>query len=90
MREGFCKRRGLFLFDTGMYTVYILHSKKPGRYYIGYTNDIERRLSDHNQKKYRVLPVLKFTICYNILNKLKTQNYILLHIYLIYLNKLYF
>ena len=31
--------------------VYILQSKKNGLYYIGSTNDIERRLEEHNQGK---------------------------------------
>ena len=31
-----------------MYHVYLLKSKKDGGLYIGYTNDIERRLSVHN------------------------------------------
>ena len=30
------------------YYVYILHSEKNGRYYIGYTGDIETRLDKHN------------------------------------------
>ena len=34
-----------------MYIVYILHSKKLDRYYIGYTNDLCRRLSEHNRIK---------------------------------------
>ncbi len=34
-----------------MFTLYILHSKLLDRYYIGYTNDIERRLAEHNRKK---------------------------------------
>ena len=34
-----------------MYSVYILFSKKLNRYYVGYTNNIERRLSEHNRKK---------------------------------------
>ena len=32
-----------------MYTVYILHSESLGRYYIGYTNNLPRRLSEHNR-----------------------------------------
>ena len=49
-----------------MYTVYILYSDKTGQYYIGYTNDIERRLGEHNRKKGkftdRGIPwVLKYT-----------------------------
>jgi len=34
-----------------MFTVYILYSKSFKRYYVGYTNDIERRMSEHNRKK---------------------------------------
>ena len=31
-----------------MYTVYILRSLKSGRYYKGQTNDLSRRLKEHN------------------------------------------
>ena len=34
-----------------MFTVYILHSISLNKYYVGYTNDITRRLSEHNRKK---------------------------------------
>jgi putative endonuclease len=34
-----------------MYTVYILESEKNGRYYIGYTSDLEKREKDHNSGK---------------------------------------
>ncbi|NNL91322.1 MAG: GIY-YIG nuclease family protein [Saprospiraceae bacterium] len=34
-----------------MYYTYILHSTKQNRYYIGYTNDIERRINEHNKKR---------------------------------------
>ena len=34
-----------------MFTVYILYSKSFDRYYVGYTNDLERRISEHNRKK---------------------------------------
>jgi putative endonuclease len=34
-----------------MYTLYILNSNGPDRYYVGYTNDLERRLSEQNRKK---------------------------------------
>lgn len=34
-----------------MYTLYILHSKKLDRYYVGFTNDLARRLSEHNRIK---------------------------------------
>ncbi|OGF44785.1 MAG: hypothetical protein A2452_08925 [Candidatus Firestonebacteria bacterium RIFOXYC2_FULL_39_67] len=34
-----------------MYTVYVLLSKKDGKTYTGCTNNIERRISDHNNGK---------------------------------------
>ena len=34
-----------------MYTLYVLHSKSVDRYYVGYTNDLARRLSEHNRIK---------------------------------------
>jgi hypothetical protein len=34
-----------------MYSVYILYSKSFDRYYVGYTNNLERRISEHNRKK---------------------------------------
>ncbi|MDA3880621.1 MAG: GIY-YIG nuclease family protein [Prolixibacteraceae bacterium] len=34
-----------------MYTVYILYSEKIDQYYTGYTNNIDRRLSEHNRRK---------------------------------------
>ena len=34
-----------------MYTLYILHSKTFDRYYVGYTNNLVRRLSEHNRIK---------------------------------------
>jgi putative endonuclease len=47
-------------FFAAMYYVYILHSEQADRYYIGHSNDPERRLIEHNTtdqnkftKKYR-------------------------------------
>jgi putative endonuclease len=34
-----------------MYTLYILYSKTIDSYYVGYTNSLERRLTEHNRKK---------------------------------------
>lgn len=34
-----------------MFAVYILYSKSFNRYYVGYTNNLERRISEHNRKK---------------------------------------
>ena len=36
-----------------MFFVYILRSKKSGRYYIGHTSDINKRLKEHNSGKVR-------------------------------------
>jgi putative endonuclease len=33
------------------YFTYILKSQKDGRYYFGHTNDIEKRLNEHNRGK---------------------------------------
>ena len=34
-----------------MYILYILYSEKLDRYYVGYTNDFQRRISEHNRVK---------------------------------------
>jgi putative endonuclease len=34
-----------------MYYVYILLSKKDNNFYIGFTSDLKRRISEHNQGK---------------------------------------
>ena len=34
-----------------MYLLYILYSKSLERYYVGFTNDIERRIKEHNRVK---------------------------------------
>lgn len=35
-----------------MHFVYILHSlKEPGRYYVGYTGNLDKRLAEHNSGK---------------------------------------
>jgi putative endonuclease len=36
-----------------MYFVYVLKSKVDGKYYYGFTNDLERRLENHNNKEVR-------------------------------------
>ncbi len=33
-----------------MYYVYILRSLKDGKFYIGFTSDLQRRIGEHNQK----------------------------------------
>ncbi|WP_429416520.1 GIY-YIG nuclease family protein [Roseimarinus sediminis] len=34
-----------------MYTVYILYSTRIDHFYVGYTNDLKRRLYEHNRRK---------------------------------------
>jgi len=34
-----------------MFFVYILFSSRIDHYYVGYTNNLERRISEHNRKK---------------------------------------
>jgi len=34
-----------------MYIVYILYSESSNRFYVGYTNDLDRRMNEHNRKK---------------------------------------
>ena len=34
-----------------MFTVYILYSEKINQFYTGYTNNLTRRLSEHNRRK---------------------------------------
>ena len=39
----------LFLYLYSMYAMYILYSAKLDKYYVGSTNDIEKRLERHNR-----------------------------------------
>lgn len=41
----------LFAFVKIMYFVYILYSSNIDKYYIGQTENIERRLAEHNSKR---------------------------------------
>jgi putative endonuclease len=38
-----------------MYYVYVLKSKKTGKYYVGYTSNLEKRLKEHNSGKTKSL-----------------------------------
>lgn len=45
-------RRGASLFDhKAMYYVYIIQSLKDRKFYTGITNNLERRISEHNRGK---------------------------------------
>ena len=40
---------GFFILGEDMFFVYIIQSLRTGRYYIGYTQNVEERLRQHNQ-----------------------------------------
>ncbi|OGY20947.1 MAG: hypothetical protein A2126_02785 [Candidatus Woykebacteria bacterium GWB1_45_5] len=42
-----------------MYYLYVLKNESTGRYYIGSTNNLERRLQEHRKGKTRTTRVLK-------------------------------
>ncbi len=51
-QKGHHNRVAFFLYNPisySMYYVYILYSKSHDRYYVGQTNDVERRLIEHNE-----------------------------------------
>ncbi len=49
-----------------MYTLYILHSESLGKYYVGFTNDLPRRLGEHNRKKGKFTDVgIPWILVYN-------------------------
>ena len=54
-----------------MYYVYVLHSDNDGRFYTGSTNDLKRRLSEHNDGqvvstvKRRPLRLIYYEACMN-------------------------
>jgi putative endonuclease len=52
--EPFYKKRALIgaLLFTLMFYLYILQSESSGRYYIGHTNNLDRRLAEHNNPTY--------------------------------------
>ena len=41
-----------FLFIVMVYSVYILYSTKLGAHYIGTTDDVSKRLEEHNRQEY--------------------------------------
>ncbi len=49
--------------DIVHYHVYILQSKRNGRYYIGSTNNLERRMMEHGTGKTKSLRYLRPLIC---------------------------
>ena len=60
----------LFIRGLHMYIVYILYSRSSGKTYVGYTNDITRRLVEHN-----VTELKGYTLRYRPWEILHTEEY---------------
>ena len=59
-----------------MYFVYILYSKTKNRYYVGHTNDLQRRLNEHNSGLTRSTKAHKpWNIVYTEKYALKSEAY---------------
>ena len=55
-------------------TVYILYSKVIDRFYVGYTNDLERRLAEHNRMKGKYTDSgIPWNLVYSEIYSTKTQ-----------------
>ena len=55
-RKNYHRHTGILLcpvveFQTIMFYVYVLESKRNGRLYAGYTEDLKKRMEEHNQGK---------------------------------------
>ena len=65
-----------------MYYVYILHSDKDGLFYTGSTNDLKRRLSEHNDgrvgstAKRRPLRLIYYEACLNEIDARAREKYL--------------
>lgn len=65
-----------------MYYNYVLRSKKDGNFYIGFTENIERRLEDHNNgkvksTKHRIpFELVYYEVCRNISDALHREKYL--------------
>lgn len=65
-----------------MYYVYVLKSKKDNKNYTGYTGDLRKRLTEHNEgksvstKNRRPLELIYFEGCLNRLDAKKREMYL--------------
>lgn len=65
-----------------MYYVYVLHSEKDGRFYTGSTNDLKRRLSEHDKGrvestlKRRPLRLIYYEACINEVDARAREKYL--------------
>lgn len=64
------------------YFVYVLSSEKDGRFYTGYTEDVERRVKDHNNgrvfstKYRRPFSLIYYEVSFNLDDALKREKYL--------------
>ena len=65
-----------------MYFVYVLQSGKDGKFYTGFTHDLERRIVEHNSgmsksTKGRItLKLVYYEFCLNQKDAMKRENYL--------------
>ena len=65
-----------------MFYTYLLQSKKDGRLYIGYTNDLKKRLLEHNQglnlstKKQRPWTIIYYEACLKQKDATRREGYL--------------
>jgi len=65
-----------------MFYTYILQSKKNGELYVGYTEDLKKRLVEHNQglnlstKRYAPWKIIYYEACINIKDAKRREGYL--------------
>ena len=65
-----------------MYFVYVLKSRKDGKLYTGFTDNLERRLKDHNQglqsstRNRRPFDIIYYEGCINIQDAISREKYL--------------
>ena len=65
-----------------MFYVYVLISKKDNKFYVGYTDDLKRRIGQHNNgyvestKHRRSLKLIYYEVCINQQDALHREKYL--------------
>ena len=65
-----------------MYYVYVLQSEKDGNFYVGYTSDLQRRLTLHNKgqvaatKQRRPFKLVYYEACFHQKDALHREKYL--------------
>lgn len=68
-------------FQFIMFYTYVLESLKNGELYLGYTNDLKRRLKEHNQglnistKRYIPWNIIYYEACLNEKDAIRREHY---------------